>query len=149
VLGWPAAVKAVVLSPTHELAAQQMRVLQLLLPGTGLRAALLSKATAAGSDWRKVDVLVGNPLRLLGLVTAGALDLSQVGAGTARGGAAGCGVRGDGLRGVACAGMRGGMHEPGCQQGSVGTRAQAAVSDPRGPCFTGCCGSHLPTLLFH
>ncbi len=76
------AVKAVVLSPSHELAAQQMRVLNLLLPGSGLRAALLSKATAAGCDWGKVDVLVANPLRLLGLVQEGRLSLAQVGGAT-------------------------------------------------------------------
>jgi hypothetical protein len=40
---WPAAPKALLLSPTHELAAQTARVLKLLLPGSGLRCCLLSK----------------------------------------------------------------------------------------------------------
>ncbi|KFM27146.1 DEAD-box ATP-dependent RNA helicase 57 [Auxenochlorella protothecoides] len=43
------------------------RVLALLLPGLGLRAALLSKATAAGTDFARVDVLLANPLRLAAL----------------------------------------------------------------------------------
>eukprot|EP00198_Chlamydomonas_reinhardtii_P008439 XP_001697776.1 predicted protein [Chlamydomonas reinhardtii] len=55
---WPNAVKALVVSPTHELAAQQARVLKLLLPGSGLRACLLCKATAAGTDFSKVDALL-------------------------------------------------------------------------------------------
>ncbi len=45
---------AVVLSPTRELAAQISRVLASLLPGTRLRASLLSRSTAAGSDFAKV-----------------------------------------------------------------------------------------------
>ena len=53
---WPEAVKAVVLSPTHELAAQQARVLKLLLPGTKIRCRMLSKSTAAGSDFSKVVI---------------------------------------------------------------------------------------------
>ncbi|KAL6782633.1 hypothetical protein ACKKBG_A07535 [Auxenochlorella protothecoides x Auxenochlorella symbiontica] len=59
--------RAVVLSPTRELTAQSARVLALLLPGLGLRAALLSKATAAGTDFARVDVLLANPLRLAAL----------------------------------------------------------------------------------
>lgn len=45
--------RALVLSPTRELMAQSARVLQLLLPSQGLRASLLSKATAAGTDFSK------------------------------------------------------------------------------------------------
>jgi ATP-dependent RNA helicase DDX52/ROK1 len=75
---WPPAVKAVVLSPTNELAAQQARCLKLLLPGSGLRGCLLSKSTAAGSDFSKVDILLANPLRLLSLVKEGRIELSQV-----------------------------------------------------------------------
>ncbi|KAG2482517.1 hypothetical protein HYH03_018562 [Edaphochlamys debaryana] len=74
---WPAAVKALVLSPTHELAAQQARVLKLLLPGSGLRACLLTKSTAAGSEFGSVDVLLANPLRLVGLVEAGRVSLAE------------------------------------------------------------------------
>ncbi|GIM09618.1 hypothetical protein Vretimale_13458, partial [Volvox reticuliferus] len=74
---WPEGVKALVVSPTHELAAQQARVLKLLLPGTGLRACLLSKATAAGSDFAKVDLLLANPLRLVNLVDEGKVALGQ------------------------------------------------------------------------
>jgi ATP-dependent RNA helicase DDX52/ROK1 len=51
---WPDAPKALCLSPTHELAGQTARVLKRLLPGTKLKACLLSKATAAGSDFSKV-----------------------------------------------------------------------------------------------
>lgn len=76
---WPTAIKAVVLSPTNELAAQQARCLKLLLPGSGLRGSLLSKATAAGSDFSKVDILLANPLRLLSLIEAKKVDLSEVG----------------------------------------------------------------------
>ena len=76
---WPDAPKGLVLSPTHELSAQTARVLKQLLPGAKLRACLLSKATAAGSDLTKVDVLVANPLRLKVLSEEGRVDLSQVG----------------------------------------------------------------------
>lgn len=76
---WPAAPKALLLSPTHELAAQTARVLKLLLPGSGLRCCLLNKNSAVGSDFSKVDVLVANPLRLKGLVEDGKIDLSKVG----------------------------------------------------------------------
>lgn len=75
---WPDAPKALLLSPTHELAAQTGRVLALLAPGAALRTCVLSKATAAGSDLSKVDVLVANPLRLKTLVEEGKADLSQV-----------------------------------------------------------------------
>ncbi|GLC75527.1 hypothetical protein PLESTF_001653500 [Pleodorina starrii] len=74
---WPPGVKALVVSPTHELAAQQARVLKLLLPGTGLRGCLLSKATAAGTDFSKVDLLLANPLRLVGLLGEKKVDLGE------------------------------------------------------------------------
>ena len=76
---WPSAPKALLLSPTHELAAQTARVLKLLLPGSGLRCCLLNKSSAVGSDFSKVDVMVANPLRLKGLVEDGKVDLSKVG----------------------------------------------------------------------
>jgi hypothetical protein len=45
---WPSAPKALLLSPTHELAAQTARVLKVLLPGSGLKCCLLSKKSAGG-----------------------------------------------------------------------------------------------------
>lgn len=75
---WPQDLKAVILSPTNELAAQQARTLKLLIPGSGLRGSLLAKSTAAGTDWTKVDILLANPLRLLTLVQANKISLSNV-----------------------------------------------------------------------
>ncbi|EFJ45762.1 hypothetical protein VOLCADRAFT_118300, partial [Volvox carteri f. nagariensis] len=63
---WPEGVKALV-----------ARVLKLLLPGTGLRGCLLTKSTAAGSDFSKVDVLLANPLRLVKMVEEGKVQLAQ------------------------------------------------------------------------
>jgi superfamily II DNA/RNA helicase len=75
---WPDAPKALLLSPTHELAAQTVRVLKQLLPGSGLRCCLLSSAPAGVVQFSKVDVLVANPLRLKILVEEGKVDLSHV-----------------------------------------------------------------------
>ena len=75
---WPNEVKAIILSPTNELVAQQARTLKLLIPGSGLRGSLLTKSTAAGSDWSKVDILLANPLRLLTLIKAKKISLSNV-----------------------------------------------------------------------
>jgi superfamily II DNA/RNA helicase len=75
---WPDAPKALLLSPTHELAAQTVRVLKQLLPGSGLRCCLLSSAPAGVVQFAKVDVLVANPLRLKILVEEGKVDLSHV-----------------------------------------------------------------------
>ncbi|WIA37500.1 hypothetical protein OEZ86_014412 [Tetradesmus obliquus] len=75
---WPDAPKALLLSPTHELAAQTVRVLKQLLPGSGLRCCLLSSAPAGVVQFGKVDVLVANPLRLKILVEEGKVDLSHV-----------------------------------------------------------------------
>jgi superfamily II DNA/RNA helicase len=47
--------RAVVMAPTRELAAQIARVLDALLPGSGLHSSLLSSSTAAGTDFGKVD----------------------------------------------------------------------------------------------
>eukprot|EP00887_Chlorella_sp_A99_P000722 scaffold5.g722.t1 len=69
--------KVVVVSPTKELATQTARVAKLLLPGLRLRASLLSKATAAGTDFGRVDLLLANPLRLGAMADEGGLDLSQ------------------------------------------------------------------------
>lgn len=41
-------------SPTKELSIQTARVLKLLLPGLRLRCSVLSKSTAAGTDFSKV-----------------------------------------------------------------------------------------------
>jgi DEAD/DEAH box helicase len=54
-----------VLSPTRELAAQTMRVLKLLVPGMAMKASLLAKSTAAGTDFSKVDMLMATPLLLV------------------------------------------------------------------------------------
>lgn len=50
-----------------------------LLPGSGLRARLLTRSTAAGAagNWSHVDVLLANPLRLEHLLRDGKVDLKQ------------------------------------------------------------------------
>ncbi|KAK9817077.1 hypothetical protein WJX72_009194 [[Myrmecia] bisecta] len=70
--------KAVVLSPTRELAAQSARCLLLIVKGLKLRCSLLSRATAEGTDFFKVDILLANPLRLAGLVSSKQINLSSV-----------------------------------------------------------------------
>lgn len=72
-------IAAVIISPTKELSSQTGRVLAPLLPGLGLRASVLSKATASGTDFSKVDILLANPLRLGGMTREGSVDLSTVG----------------------------------------------------------------------
>jgi ATP-dependent RNA helicase DDX52/ROK1 len=69
---------AVVLSPTKELSIQTGRVLAPLLPGLRLRASVLSRATAAGTDFSRVDLLLANPLRLGAMSAEGKVDLSRV-----------------------------------------------------------------------
>lgn len=71
-------IKAVVVSPTKELTMQSARVLKVLLPGLRLRCSILSKATAAGTDFSKVDILLANPLRLGTMSLEGKIDLSSV-----------------------------------------------------------------------
>ena len=71
-------IKALVLSPTKELSMQTGRVLKPLLPGLRLRCSVLTKATAAGTDFSKVDILLANPLRLGVMVKEGKIDLTQV-----------------------------------------------------------------------
>lgn len=71
-------VRAVVISPTKELSTQTGRVLMPLLPGLKLRCTVLSKATAAGCDFDKVDILLANPLRLDAMAREGKIDLSSV-----------------------------------------------------------------------
>jgi ATP-dependent RNA helicase DDX52/ROK1 len=71
-------IKALVVSPTKELTMQSARVLKVLLPGLRLRCSILSKATAAGTDFSKVDILLANPLRLGTMSLEGKIDLSSV-----------------------------------------------------------------------
>lgn len=71
-------IRALVLSPTKELSMQSGRVLIPLLPGLRVRCSVLSKATAAGTDFSKVDILLANPLRLDSLAKEGKIDLSHV-----------------------------------------------------------------------
>jgi ATP-dependent RNA helicase DDX52/ROK1 len=71
-------IRAVIISPTKELSTQTGRVLMPLLPGLKLRCSVLSKATAAGCDFTKVDILLANPLRLEVLAREGKIDLSTV-----------------------------------------------------------------------
>jgi len=57
--------RALVLSPTRELAAQTARVLAKLAEGTGVRGKVLTRgAAAAGASFEGVDVLLATPLRL-------------------------------------------------------------------------------------
>ena len=74
----PGGARAVVLSPTRELAAQTRRVFARLSPGRRLRAAVLTKAAAAGADFSALDILISTPLRLGRLLAAGRIDLSRV-----------------------------------------------------------------------
>lgn len=73
-----AGLKAVVVSPTKELSMQSARVLAPLLPGLKVRASVLNKSTAAGTDFAKVDILFANPLRLGALSQENKIDLSNV-----------------------------------------------------------------------
>ncbi len=74
----PGGVRACVLSPTRELAAQTRRVFSRLSPGRRLRATVLTKAAAAGADFTALDVLIATPLRLGGLLKSGRIDLARV-----------------------------------------------------------------------
>lgn len=74
----PGGIRALVLSPTRELAAQTARVWSRLSPGRRLRAALLTKAAAAGADFCALDLLIATPARLGPLLGAGRLALAQV-----------------------------------------------------------------------
>jgi ATP-dependent RNA helicase DDX52/ROK1 len=71
-------IRAVVISPTKELSMQTGRVLMPLLPGLKLRCSVLSKATAAGTDFSKVDILLANPLRLESMAKEGKIQLDNV-----------------------------------------------------------------------
>ena len=71
-------VRAVVLSPTRELASQTLRVLRRLSPGKRLRGAVLTKAAAAGADFGALDILIATPLRLGRLLELGRISLARV-----------------------------------------------------------------------
>ena len=71
-------VRAVVLSPTRELASQTLRVLRRLSPGKRLRGAVLTKAAAAGADFEALDILIATPLRLGRLLELGRISLARV-----------------------------------------------------------------------
>jgi len=78
-------IRALVLAPTRELAAQIQREMLRLCAGRKFRIALLKKASAstalAQQDKAALsghDVLVATPLRLLTLIRESAIDLSKV-----------------------------------------------------------------------
>lgn len=68
----------VVLCPTRELAAQSHRALKLLLPHSSLRGSLLTKATVAGTDFARVDILIATPLLLVQTIQASKVRLLLV-----------------------------------------------------------------------
>lgn len=57
-----------VLNPTRELAAQTHRVFKLLAANTGIKGCLLSKPTATGTEFDKVDVLIAAPMLLKDMI---------------------------------------------------------------------------------
>jgi len=69
---------AVVVAPTRELAVQIHTVFKRLVLGKKVKSCLLTKASAAGSDLAKVDVVIATPLRLLQTLQEGKCDLSSV-----------------------------------------------------------------------
>eukprot|EP00897_Mesotaenium_endlicherianum_P001348 jgi/Mesen1/1240/ME000129S00344 len=73
-------IRAVVLSPTRELAQQIHRELKKLTAGKKFRARVMTKATASGVDFgaSPCDVLISTPLRLNHLLAQGKIDLSRV-----------------------------------------------------------------------
>lgn len=77
--------RALLLAPTRELAVQIHREVELLAQGRKFRVGLLSKAVAAtgrAAGGRNAlghfDVLVATPMRLVGVLREGAVDLSHV-----------------------------------------------------------------------
>ena len=80
-------VRGLLLAPTRELAEQIHREAERLCEGKRLKIYLLKKNTVNGghmsqsgdkSAFKAYDIIVSTPMRLLGLVRAGALDLSGV-----------------------------------------------------------------------
>lgn len=73
--------RAVIVSPTRELAQQIFSHLQLLADGEAFRTCLLTNVTKATSDSikkQKFDILITTPLRLVHSIEHEELDLSQV-----------------------------------------------------------------------
>ena len=73
--------RAVIVSPTRELAQQIFSHLQLLADGEAFRTCLLTNVTKATSDSikkKKFDILITTPLRLVHSIEHEELDLSQV-----------------------------------------------------------------------
>jgi len=74
----PEGPSALIVSPTRELALQINRCLDLLTANIRLKHTTLSKSTVSGTDFSKVDVLIGTPQRLSHHTKSGELDLSNV-----------------------------------------------------------------------
>lgn len=78
----PRGIRALVLSPTRELAAQITQSFQAYGRSTGVRAAAVFGGVAQGPQVRAlqqgVDVLIATPGRLLDLISQGCVDLSGV-----------------------------------------------------------------------
>lgn len=79
-----AGVRALVVAPTRELAQQIHRELERLGEGPRFGLCVLAKPAAARGkerpiDWRKYDVLVSTPLRLVHLLATASLSLASVG----------------------------------------------------------------------
>lgn len=77
--------RVLLLAPTKELADQIHREAQRLIQGKRFKIYLLKKKGIAGaiaaqgkSSFNKYDMLIATPLRLLSLIRAGCIDLSQV-----------------------------------------------------------------------
>lgn len=73
-------VRAILLSPTKELAAQIHREATRLAEGGGMKIALLSKAQVAGAalGLGRSDIIVSTPMRLVAAIRASAVSLSRV-----------------------------------------------------------------------
>lgn len=78
-------IRALVLAPTRELAAQIQREVVRLSAGRKFKISLLQKSSAASAlasqdktGLAGHDVLISTPLRLLSLIREGAIDLSKV-----------------------------------------------------------------------
>jgi ATP-dependent RNA helicase DDX52/ROK1 len=72
-------VRAVILSPTRELALQTHRELNKLIQGRKFRARIMTKATATSVDFAAspCDFLISTPLRLDHLIKERKIDLSR------------------------------------------------------------------------
>lgn len=70
--------QALVLGPTRELAAQIARVSSTLFGCSRLRCTLLTKSTAAGTDFSRVHLLVATPLLVSSTIGSGRLTLDHV-----------------------------------------------------------------------